>query len=205
MKKIYVSIILLILIWLLIFYSSGNIVWTSISWAISSAFYLGFPMAYVLSKKTRDEKTIKKLALWNSVIVAGLTFIYSYDSNAADLATSAVLFELLGAILIGITYYFINYCLYSEDKKKNSIRKKNKEHYTSVCSNCGTRVKDSDQKCPKCGELFESNETDAKENNKSKSDMTQKYSDLNKLKELLDNKVITKEEFEKEKKKVLND
>ena len=36
------------------------------------------------------------------------------------------------------------------------------------------------------------------------TDMEQKYSDLIKLKELLDNKIISKEEFEKEKKKILN-
>ena len=34
--------------------------------------------------------------------------------------------------------------------------------------------------------------------------MDKKYSDLNKLKKLLDNDIITQEEFEKEKKKILN-
>lgn len=81
-----------------------------------------------------------------------------------------------------------------------------------VCDNCGSLVNSSAKKCPNCGEKFDEEE-DVKEEktNKSKdkekkkeSDMDKKYSDLNKLKKLLDNKIITKEEFEKEKKKILN-
>lgn len=76
------------------------------------------------------------------------------------------------------------------------------------CDNCGTLVKESDTKCPKCGESFDDSEDeqinikDKKED--SKSDMDKKYSDLRKLKELLDDDIISKEEFEKEKKKILN-
>lgn len=39
----------------------------------------------------------------------------------------------------------------------------------------------------------------------TKTDIDKKYSDLNKLKELLDNDIITKEEFDQEKKKILKD
>ena len=68
----------------------------------------------------------------------------------------------------------------------------------------------SAKKCPKCGEIFEDEKPKKKSNkkkqtnNKIESDMDQKYSDLNKLKKLLDKDIITKEEFEEEKKKILN-
>ena len=68
------------------------------------------------------------------------------------------------------------------------------------CDNCGALVKESDTKCPNCGESFEDDEEE-----KSKTNMDQKYSDLNKLKKLLDDKIITKAEFDKEKKKILRD
>lgn len=67
------------------------------------------------------------------------------------------------------------------------------------CDNCGTIVKESTKKCPGCGEKFED---DIK--NIYYSDIDKKYSDLNKLKKLLDDKIITKEEFNIEKKKILN-
>ena len=46
---------------------------------------------------------------------------------------------------------------------------------------------------------------DSNKKKKQKSSVDQKYSDLNKLKKLLDKDIITKEEFEKEKKKILKD
>ena len=52
--------------------------------------------------------------------------------------------------------------------------------------------------CPNCGEEFESEATDLFSN------IDVKYSNLIKLKDLLDKEIITKEEFEKEKKKILN-
>ncbi len=81
------------------------------------------------------------------------------------------------------------------------LKDKIKEDYSFVCSNCGTKVKDSDKKCPKCGESFEDEE---EKSNHNKSNMDQKFSDLNKLKKLLDEEIITKEEFEREKKKILD-
>ena len=82
-----------------------------------------------------------------------------------------------------------------------------------ACDNCGFIVSSSTKKCPNCGESFEEEfclEEERKINNnkleekKNETDMDRKYSDLNKLKKLLDKKIITKEEFEKEKKKILN-
>jgi len=103
-------------------------------------------------------------------------------------------------------------CTFIDD---NENIEDNEEQF--VCDNCGELVNISATKCPNCGELFEDDSekeskgnTKNKENSKkkndkeSKSDIDQKYSDLNKLKKLLGKKIITKEEFEKEKKKILN-
>ena len=88
----------------------------------------------------------------------------------------------------------------AEEKTDEESSKVEKQKYTSVCSNCGTKVKDSDKKCPKCGESFDDNEDEPV---KEKTDMDKKYSDLKKLKKLLDDDIITKKEFEEEKKKIL--
>ena len=74
------------------------------------------------------------------------------------------------------------------------------------CDNCGALVKESDTKCPHCGEKFEDDAEDEQEETKEEktSDMDKKYSDLTKLKKLLDKKIISQEEFDKEKKKILN-
>ena len=95
-------------------------------------------------------------------------------------------------------------CTFVEEEKKE-------EQF--VCDNCGALVNSSAKKCPNCGETFEEEQekeekkkTNRKISNTKKetSDMDKKYDDLNKLKKLLDKKIITKEEFEKEKKKILN-
>lgn len=63
------------------------------------------------------------------------------------------------------------------------------------CDNCGTIVEEDATICPACGEVFDDENTF--------DDVDKKYSDLTKLKELLDKKIISQKEFEKEKKKVL--
>lgn len=74
------------------------------------------------------------------------------------------------------------------------------------CDNCGSLVKEFDTKCLHCGEKFEDDDEDEQEQTKEEktSDMDKKYSDLIKLKKLLDKKIISQEEFDKEKKKILN-
>lgn len=102
-------------------------------------------------------------------------------------------------------------CCKSEININDNIKEKGKTMF--ICSNCKAKVRIDSKFCPKCGESFEDEEETIKEKKSSNkkstsnnvpSDMDKKYSDLNKLKKLLDNDVITKEEFEREKKKVLN-
>ncbi|MDD2392256.1 MAG: SHOCT domain-containing protein [Bacilli bacterium] len=94
--------------------------------------------------------------------------------------------------------------IYVDDIEDDDETIEETEINTFKCSNCGFIVKESDEKCSNCGEVFE--DEDEKEDSKkqNKSDMDQKYSNLTKLKKLLDKKIISKEEFEKEKKKILN-
>ena len=74
-----------------------------------------------------------------------------------------------------------------------------KEKY--CCSNCGAEIKEYDKYCPNCGESFE--EEYEKEKKKKSTSIDQKYDDLLKIKELYDKKIITKEEFDSEKIKIL--
>ena len=90
---------------------------------------------------------------------------------------------------------------FKNEGTKTSLRDLKKNDEELVCSNCGAVVSINETKCPHCGDEFEEDNTDSKKN--KKSNINQKYEDLNKLKELLDKKIITKEEFEEEKKKIL--
>ena len=92
-----------------------------------------------------------------------------------------------------------------EDEKTN-------EDFILKCSNCGEQVSDDAEFCPNCGEKFEDNEEKRKnvnskrkyyKNNKNKK-LNNKYNNLRKIKELLDEGVLTQEEFEQEKEKILN-
>ena len=116
-----------------------------------------------------------------------------------------------------------------KDDKKDSdkVEKKNKKEENIEdskhkglfkCEKCGALINGSAKSCPRCGEKFEEEieeETeedeipeieipDIVEIEEPKDDLDRKYSDLLKLKELLDKKILTKEEFDKEKKKILN-
>ena len=98
-----------------------------------------------------------------------------------------------------------NYNFLSSEYENDNI-----EDNIFVCDNCGAKVSANVNKCPNCGETFDGeNEVEyemKKENSRklSDTDMDKKYSDLNKLKKLLDKEIITKEEFEQEKKKILD-
>ncbi len=86
-----------------------------------------------------------------------------------------------------------------DDDNKSIKKESSKKEEKFKCDKCGAIVSESAKKCPKCGEKFD----DEGDIDTSKTNMDQKYSDLKKLKKLLDDDIITKEEFEKEKKKIL--
>ena len=87
------------------------------------------------------------------------------------------------------------YCFYEADTKKTKSSKKLKENKKEEIKEEQVEVKEEQVKEIK---------NEKKESNKS-SDMDQKYNDLKKLKELLDNDIITKEDYDKEKAKILSD
>lgn len=86
----------------------------------------------------------------------------------------------------------------------NKLEEENIVEEQFVCDNCGSLVNKSATRCPECGESFEDENEQKNENQNSQTDVDQIYSDLNKLKKLLDKQIITKAEFEKEKKKILD-
>ena len=193
--------------------------------AITAVCYMAYPIVSVcILKRTYDNAQARKMALWNSIII-GLCFFIATTSLYGNGAWNA------GPAFL---YYWINSAIWVTKKKTEeekefkcpncgeptlsdnkkcpncgkSINKeeqeKNKE--TFECDNCGALVKESDTKCPNCGESFEEElEEEPKKVKEAKTDLDQKFSDLNKLKKLLDDKIITKAEFDKEKKKILND
>lgn len=83
--------------------------------------------------------------------------------------------------------------LFAKNKKENLDETLNKVK----CSNCGSLINDNITKCPYCETIIE------REKIEEVSIIDNKYNDLMKLKKLLDKKIITEEEFEKEKKKIL--
>lgn len=102
-------------------------------------------------------------------------------------------------------------------KKQKQHIKENKEKLPNTCegekkaelfacSNCGAICKEDDKFCENCKEIFDDEDCiheEIMEVQKKESDMDIKYRDLTKLKKLLDKDIISKEEFEKEKKKIL--
>ena len=170
----------------------------------------------ILMKKNYQFFEVRRMALWNSVVVCSIC--------------------LIAALLLGVNvpvnfapayiYYLINKKIWlnkgeikvSENdehlskkanektteiiSKKSNNQKKNSQKQTStfICSECGAVVKDGDDKCPKCGESFNEGIAD----NNVKIDIDKMTSDLNKLKKLLDDGVLTQEEFNAKKKIVLN-
>ena len=67
------------------------------------------------------------------------------------------------------------------------------DKYFCKCSNCGALVDMNASKCPKCKESFD----------EDSNDFETKYDELKKLKELYDEEILSREEFEFEKKKIL--
>lgn len=144
-------------------------------------------------------KHIKFIYILNAIVwiilsIPLFSIVYQAEENGG--------FGLIGTTVFSIAVYNL---LRRNTKLNNSsinIEENNAEQFK--CDNCGALVKESDTICPKCGEKFDDEEEEIIEELKEKSNMDQKYSDLTKLKKLLDKDIISKEEFEKEKKKILN-
>ena len=164
-----------------------------ISLIITILSYMGYPFIMTMFfKKRYDEKTCAKMALWNSIIIGFIFCIISINNNGSWNPVPALF------------YYWINKkaWVYKNTSTENIKDDVNDEFFEDInvgdfiCDNCGCVVEEYAKFCPKCGEKFEGSFDE--------SNIENKYDNLIKLKELLDKKVITKEEFELEKKKILN-
>ncbi len=112
-----------------------------------------------------------------------------YEMVKLDLEVNKKLLDKANGNLLNYTY--------SENKKDNNkLNKYNDELFEYLNNIIPNDITEQEEM---------ENEIDEPEEeiNEDNSSFEQKYTDLNKLKELLDNNIITKEEFEKEKKKIL--
>lgn len=90
-------------------------------------------------------------------------------------------------------------------KKEDKKNVKKKKTLKFKCSECGALIDEDSEFCPNCGEKFEDDEIEIIDENNREENFDDKYDNLKKLKKLLDEGIITKEEFENEKKKILNE
>ena len=187
---------------------SKSIISFLLALGITIIFYEIYPLIrIVIMKKKYDSQEAKKMAKWNSIIVCFVTFLVAiiFFEEARNNPSAAM------SIPAGYLYYLINKKVWvsknsnkeetkvqtEEKKKKEDIQKtenKDSSNGKFVCSACGAIVKETATKCPKCGETFDDD---------IRSDFDKKAADLRKLKQLLDDKIITKKEFEEEKGKIL--
>ena len=197
--------------------------------ALTFLMYEAYPFfrVIIMGKKYNKEEA-KKMALWNSIVLGSLSFIItaSIDPSAKWTGGACILYYFINKSL-WVSKKAKNSAS-KDDKKKNNKEESllfecdrcgakfkadldrcpkcgadfvddediNNDEYLFMCDKCGAKVKNSDKKCPSCGAKFEDDDND--------KTLTDKYDDLIKLKELLDKKIITQDEFDKEKKKVLN-
>lgn len=167
------------------------------------------------SKITSDQKDM----LYDIVKTSKYNLNSEYEKGEKSLFAESLYKGALGflsVLFLGFISFLISLIKkpFRKNKKKSSTTNNNKAPKPSkkrekklnneqvfVCSNCGNVIKASQKKCPNCGETFEKHSD--KINYENEDTIDKKYDDLNKLKELLDKKIITKAEFEKEKKKIL--
>lgn len=164
---------------------------------VVSIILMVVPLVLVLINKDKlSTKNGKNICMWNSIIFLVISMIL-YSSNNLFFIT----------FIDAIIYYFINKWLfvYDEDiecqketyKRNTHSIKKNDKHYNhSSVSFKSSKVDDDD-------EYDDEEESDDTRRKIPTDDIDKKYSSLKKLKRLLDENIITQEEFDKEKKKIL--
>lgn len=152
-----------------------------------------------IMKHSYTAKAAKKMILLNSIIV-GVIFLLiisilsMYTPYSPSAAWSA------GPAFI---YYIINYEIWVrkiKEKENNSNSNKETENKNKIEKKQDEKQDNNSNSKKTLNEIKELETKDTSTN----TDVDKKYSDLNKLKKLLDKEIITKEEFENEKKKVLN-
>lgn len=208
----------------------GTIDWVSVILGVLLTFvcYTAYPFITTkVKRKKYNKKECQKMAMWNSIIVGFIFCVITaiFDSNATWSAGPAFLYYWINKDLWvdkskkkksnqrkKEESYKCDNCgaMVSElDNKcptcgllfENVIEPKETTQFK--CDNCGAIVGESDIKCFNCGESFiEENEVEIN-NVSTKENFDDKYDKLIKLKDLYDKKILSDEEFEHEKRIIL--
>ena len=169
MKRITISIIILVVLYLLMLYGTATqgtmtILQTTVNCVILFGSYIIIPLLYILITKSKDKNSVKKVSIISSLIMSTL-WTSTYFWGITYYNSTVFIIYIVSYIVFGIALYFVNFNMfYIEENKKQQEDAKNEN-----------------------GDNFDEN----------------KYENLKKLKQLLDDNIITQEEFEKEKKKIL--
>lgn len=160
---------------------------------LSNAFIIGAgPLLIKLVKRSFYKRNLITIYVINAILwmILSIPFYNCIDeSNKTGIG-------LLGAIIFSIAVY--NMLRGKENCKENFCDTK----YEFRCSNCGTMCREEDKYCKNCKAIFDEQNNNFEQKN---SNIDKKDLELRKLKKLLDDKIITKCEFENEKKKILNE
>ncbi len=97
------------------------------------------------------------------------------------------------------------YCFYEGESKKTVGRRTELRNNQNTKKEVRRSTKIRDVEQLKKEKQLENQQSEKKKNKKGSKNVNQKYNDLKKLKELLDNDILTKEEYDKEKSKILSD
>ena len=187
-------------------YISDNVFWLAlIDVIIISIVMVAVPFILrLINGKKFDIERGRKICKWNSILL----FVFSV------ILMSALEIGIVGG-LGALIYYYINKWLFVDeevhDDTDNTVDSDEEDDIKFYCSNCNNYVDEFDEECYNCGDTFIQDSEDTKESEDfeddeehSERDVDEKYSDLMKLKKLLDEDIISKDEFEREKGKILD-
>lgn len=183
--KLVVAVIFMSLVYILIYarminsdieeiYASPG-TYAFIEFGITTIILMIVPLIYYYNSNYNIEKA-KSICKWNSIVIVLI---------------SAITWEWIGGIgwLIALIYYFINLVLFASNTDENNSNKAIIQKQNTITKETTTPKKTTDLKQNRRVE-------------KTKT-MDEKYSELKKLKDLYDKEIISKEEFDREKKKIL--